>query len=388
MQQRRRKKQGSASAERIQKAYTERNYEIEVIPPKEEFVFDNTNKVLRVAAYCRVSTEEESQESSYVLQVENYVEFIKKHENWEFVDVYADRGISGTSTAHRKRFLEMIQDCQDGKIDLIITKSISRFARNTLDCIHYVRLLKALKPPVGVYFEMNGYNTLDSMSETMLTLLSTVAQGESEQKSEALKWSYRRRFKKGIPVNNMWAIMGYGYDEEGNTIIVEEEAVFIRFMFEAYLQGKTAREIANALTAQGVPTPTGLEVWNPGTITGMLHNEKYCGEMRMQKTVTLDMFTENHRVIKNRGHAAQYIIRDYHPAIVSRECFLRVQERFRNGGNRSSQEKVRPEKIKYKPIRAGSLAGFVPIPASIELIDIEHLKKICENQNSRRNQSC
>lgn len=221
----RRDKKRTASAKRIQAAFLEENHiDIEEIPPKEEYVRDTVNKQLRVCAYCRVSTDEESQQSSYELQVQHYTEYINKHDNWMLVGVYADEGISGTSVNHRVQFLQMIQDAEDGKIDMIVTKSISRFARNTLDCISYVRRLKALKPPVGVFFEMNGYNTLDTISETFLTLLSTVAQGESEAKSEALKWSYRQRFKKGIPVNNMRAIMGYDTDENGKIFIIEKES--------------------------------------------------------------------------------------------------------------------------------------------------------------------
>lgn len=304
----RRDKKRTASAKRIQAAFLEDNHiDIEEIPPKEEYVRDTVNKQLRVCAYCRVSTDEESQQSSYELQVQHYTEYINKHDNWTLVGVYADEGISGTSVNHRVQFLQMIQDAEDGKIDMIVTKSISRFARNTLDCISYVRRLKALKPPVGVFFEMNGYNTLDTISETFLTLLSTVAQGESEAKSEALKWSYRQRFKKGIPVNNMWAIMGYDTDENGKIFIIEKEAEIVRFMFTAYLEGKSTVEIAEALTMAEIPTPKGNVRWQPGTVAGMLHNEKYCGEMRMQKTVTVDMFSHKRALNELIGDKEQIL---------------------------------------------------------------------------------
>lgn len=269
---------------------------------------------------------------------------------------------------------------------MIVTKSISRFARNTLDCISYVRRLKALKPPVGVFFEMNGYNTLDTISETFLTLLSTVAQGESEAKSEALKWSYRQRFKKGIPVNNMWAIMGYDTDENGKIFIIEKEAEIVRFMFTAYLEGKSTVEIAEALTMAEIPTPKGNVRWQPGTVAGMLHNEKYCGEMRMQKTVTVDLFS--HKSVKNEGIVSQYRMKNYHPAIVSRKVYEDVQERFIDGGNRARHTKEPKIKVKFKPIKSGLLTGFVPIPSAVEKIDIEQLKEISKKQKSRRKQKC
>ena len=279
---------------------------------------------MKVCAYCRVSTEEESQQSSYELQVQHYTQYIQDHENWTLQGIYADEGISGTSVMHRKQFLQMIEECKEGKINLIVTKSISRFARNVLDCISYVRQLKLLNPPVGAFFEMEGINSLDPNSEMILTILSIVAQEESKQKSDSLKWSYRRRFAKGIPVNNMWAIMGYDTDEQGNIFIVEKEAEIVRFMFKAYLEGKSTSDIAEALTIAKVPTPKGKEVWQVGVVCNILHNEKYIGEMRMQKTITVDLFT--HKIKKNRGLANQYVVRNYHAPIVTRSTFATIYD--------------------------------------------------------------
>ena len=227
---------------------------------------------------------------------------------------------------------------------------------------------------------------MDTISETFLTLLSTVAQGESEAKSEALKWSYRQRFKKGIPVNNMWAIMGYDTDENGKIFIIEKEAEIVRFMFTAYLEGKSTVEIAEALTMAEIPTPKGNVRWQPGTVAGMLHNEKYCGEMRMQKTVTVDLFS--HKSVKNEGIVSQYRMKNYHPAIVSRKVYEDVQERFLDGGNRTRHTKEPKIKVKFKPIKSGLLTGFVPIPSAVENIDIEQLKEISKKQKSRRKQKC
>lgn len=365
-------KKKSASAERIRRAYEKSNeVTVEVIPARDVRAMDDPNRIWNVCAYCRVSTDEESQQSSYELQVQHYTEFINSHENWVLHKVYADEGISGTSVKNRTRFLEMIDDCKAGKIDLIITKSISRFARNILDCIAYVRELKQMKPPIGVLFETEKINTLDSTSEMILTVLSAVAQEESAQKSNSLKWSYQKRFKKGIPVNNMWAVLGYDTDSEGNIFIVEEEAEIVRSIFHAYAEGQSTTEIADTLTKAKVPTPKGKSVWSAATVTGMLHNEKYCGDMRMQKTVSVDLF--NHKVAKNDGIVNQYLVKDYHPPIVSRHLFDKVQVIFRNGGNRCRSQHSATKKVKLKPIKKGRLQGFVPIPAKAESIDIEQL---------------
>lgn len=382
-----RRRKRSASAERIKNAYNgANNVEVEVIEAVGTAKTDDTPKEMRVCAYCRVSTEEESQQSSYELQVQHYTQYINDHENWTLQGIYADEGISGTSVMHRKQFLQMIEECKAGNINLIVTKSISRFARNVLDCISYVRQLKLLNPPVGVFFEMEGINSLDPNSEMILTILSIVAQEESKQKSDSLKWSYRRRFAKGIPVNNMWAIMGYDTDEKGNIIVVEKEAEIIRFMFNAYLEGKSTTEIAAALTVAKVPTPKGKEVWQATVVCNILHNEKYMGEMRMQKTVTVDLFT--HKIKKNRGLANQYVVRNYHEPIVSRSTFEKVQKIFQEGGNRRRRTGEQETRVKFKPIRKEALAGFIPIPSEVEVIDIAHMSAITEKFKNRRSKQC
>ena len=382
-----RRRRRSASAERIKNAYNgESKVEVEVIEAIDAAKPNDVPKEMKVCAYCRVSTEEESQQSSYELQVQHYTQYIQDHENWTLQGIYADEGISGTSVMHRKQFLQMIEECKEGKINLIVTKSISRFARNVLDCISYVRQLKLLNPPVGAFFEMEGINSLDPNSEMILTILSIVAQEESKQKSDSLKWSYRRRFTKGIPVNNMWAIMGYDTDEQGNIFIVEKEAEIVRFMFKAYLEGKSTSDIAEALTIAKVPTPKGKEVWQAGVVCNILHNEKYIGEMRMQKTVTVDLFT--HKIKKNRGLANQYVVRNYHAPIVTRSTFEKVQQIFREGGNRRREKGEREVRVKFKPIRKGALAGFIPIPLQVEVIDIEQLKELSIKAKNQEDKKC
>ena len=169
----------------------------------------------------------------------------------------------------------------------------------------------------------------------------------------------------------MWAVLGYDTDKDGNIFIVEKEAEIVRYIFRSYAEGKSTSEIAEALTQARTPTPKGKSVWSPGTITGMLHNEKYCGDMRMQKTVSVDIF--NHKVAKNDGIANQYLVKDYHPAIVSRSLFDKVQRIFQNGGNKRTEKKFATKKVKLKPIKRGRLQGFIPIPANADSVDIEQL---------------
>ena len=191
---------------------------VEIIPARSELEPEQV-KTIRVAAYCRVSTDQDAQTTSYEYQVDHFQKLVAANPEWELVDIYADEGLSGTNAAKRKDFQRMIADCKSGRIDMVITKDIRRFARNTLDCLYYVRLLKDLDPPVAVYFEGESLNTLDAKQEAVLALLSSVAQGESENKSEAIKWSYRHRFSNGIPMIPTWALLGYTEDEYGNLII-------------------------------------------------------------------------------------------------------------------------------------------------------------------------
>ena len=198
------------------------------------------NTKIRVAAYCRVSTEQDEQLNSFENQVTYYTEYINRNPNYELAGIYADEGISGTSTKRREQFNRMIADCEAGKIDLIVTKAVTRFARNVVDAISTVRKLKQLSPPVGVYFETERINTLDTTSETYLGLISLFAQGESESKSESLKWSYIRRWKRGTGIYPTWSLLGYEVDDEGHWVIVENEAELIRVIYDMYLNMEMA----------------------------------------------------------------------------------------------------------------------------------------------------
>jgi DNA invertase Pin-like site-specific DNA recombinase len=214
---------------------------LDVIPalPHEDFYKSDTQK--RVAVYARVSTDDPNQTSSYELQKNHYEDMVSRRANWELVGIYADEGISGTSLQHRDSFLRMIKDCQDGKIDLIVTKSVSRFARNIIDCIGYVRQLKAAQPPVGVFFETENIFTLDERSEMSLSFIATLAQEESHTKSEIMNSSIEMRFKRGIFLTP--PLLGYDKDQDGNLVINEEEAKTVRLIFFSYLYGYSTQQM-------------------------------------------------------------------------------------------------------------------------------------------------
>lgn len=294
----------------------------------------------KVCAYCRVSTDQEDQQSSYELQVEHYSSFIKKNDLWEFSGVYADEGISGTSIKNRDEFMRMIADCEAGKIDMIITKSISRFARNTLDCLNYVRMLKGLSNPVGVYFEKENLDTLDAKSELLLTILSSLAQDESRSISENVRWSIQKRFQQGkvhCPTTNF---LGYDKDSQGNLVINEEQAKTVRRIFSEFLSGNGTTKIASDLMKDKVKTGARKTKWTGNGVYRILRNEKYCGDVLMQKRVTVDFLT--HKRVPNNGHQPQYFIADHHPAIISKEDWNAVQIEFerRNTMNKTVNDKA------------------------------------------------
>ena len=336
--------------------------EVQVIPALEDMEGYEKRKP-RVCAYCRVSTDMDTQALSYELQVQNYTEYISSNPEWEFAGIYADRGISGTSLKHREDFKRMIADCEEGKIDLIVTKAVTRFARNVVDTITTVRMLKSLNPPVGVFFETERINTLDSTSETYLGLISLFAQGESESKSESLKWSYIRRWKRGTGIYPTWNLLGYEVNEEGRWVIVDAEADLIRIIFDMYLNGHSSPQIANILTRSGIPTATNKEIWTGGAVLGILRNEKYCGDVLCQKTMTLDVFT--HKAVKNKGQKKQYFIEGHHEAIIDKKDWLLVQKLL--------QEKYYCKNRRRKRSRImvkGCLSGFTLIDLNWDDDDI------------------
>lgn len=314
----------------------------------------------RVAAYCRVSTDTEEQLSSYEAQVSYYEDYIKKRPDWEFVGIYADEGITGTNTKKRTDFHRMIDDCLAGKIDMVITKSVSRFARNTLDCLRYVRMLK--EKGVGIFFEKENIDTLDSKGEVLLTILSSLAQDESRSISENSRWGIMRRFQQGKVRVNHKKFTGYDKDENGELIINEQEAAIVRRIFAEYLAGKGLKAIGKGLEADGIATATGNAVWHESVIKQMLQNEKYAGDALLQKTVTVDFLT--HKRIKNEGQVQQFFVENSHPAIISKETYQAAQREMERRSQLKGGDKSRSRYTNKYPFSGKVFCGECGEPFS------------------------
>lgn len=275
----------------------------------------------RTAAYARVSTDSEEQLTSYEAQVDYYTRYIQSKAEYEFVKVYTDEGISGLDTKNRDGFNEMINDALNGKIDLIITKSVSRFARNTVDTLTTVRKLK--EHGVEVYFEKENIYTLDSKGELLITIMSSLAQEESRSLSENVTWGQRKRFADGKINLPYKQFLGYEKGEDGLPKVVEQEAKLVRRIFSLFMSGKTPCGIAKLLTDEGTPTPAGKTKWQSSTISSMLQNEKYKGSALLQKGFTVDFLTKKRKI--NEGEVPQYYIENSHEAIIDPIEFEWVQ---------------------------------------------------------------
>lgn len=308
---------------------------VSVIPPtKRLHSNESIDKKIkrRVAAYARVSTDSEEQLTSYEAQVDYYTRYIQSREDWEFVSVFTDEGISATNTKHREGFKQMIEEALAGKIDLIVTKSVSRFARNTVDSLVTVRELKAHN--VEVYFEKENIYTFDGKGELLITIMSSLAQEESRSISENVTWGCRKRFADGKVSMPYSAFLGYEKGEDGEPRIVEKEAKIVRLIYKMFLEGKTPTYIAKYLTTENLPAPRGGSRWSPSTINSILRNEKYKGAALLQKSFTVDFLSK--KIKQNEGEIAQYYIEDSHPAIVSKEVYDLVQmeiEKRKRGRN-------------------------------------------------------
>ena len=281
----------------------------------------NVSRKRRVAGYARVSTDSEEQENSYEAQVDYFTEYIRSRDDWSFVKIYTDEGITGTSTKHREGFNEMIADALVGKIDLIVTKSVSRFARNTVDSLTVIRELKA--NGVEVYFEKENIYTFDGKGELMLTIMSSLAQEESRSISENVTWGIRKSFADGRVLMPYGSFLGYRKGDNGQPEIIPEEAEVVRTIFHRYLNGYTPHQIALSLTDASIPTPRGRKVWSQSTILSILQNERYKGDAILQKSFCTDFLTKKFK--KNEGEVPQYYVRNSHPAIVSEEVYDLVQ---------------------------------------------------------------
>ena len=326
------------------------NYEF--IPAKKPIDYYDNDVPQRVAIYVRVSTDDIRQTTSYELQKIYYEDFVNHHPNWTLVKIYADEGISGTSLKHRDAFNQMIADCRAGLIDLIVTKSVSRFARNVMITIGMARELAQLKNPVGIFFESEAIFSLNDDSQMALTFQATMAEEESHTRSRSMETSLRMRLDNGIPLTPK--LLGYTHDADGNLIINPEEARTVKLAFYMYLFGYTTQQIADTLIALGRKSYLGNIKWTSGSIVQILRNERHCGDVLTRKTFTQDY--RSHRKLKNRGDRPQSHYFNHHEAIIRRDDFIAVQRMLDNAkyGNRS----ILPE---LRVIDSGVLKGFVSI---------------------------
>ena len=276
---------------------------------------------LKMAAYCRVSTDQEEQLLSYENQVNYYTNYISENPLYEYAGTYADEGISGTNTKKRDEFNRMIADCRAGKIDMIITKSISRFARNTLDCLNYVRELKDLG--IGIIFEKENINTLDAKGEVLLTILSSLAQDESRSISENCTWGIRRRFETGKHKMSTKRFLGYDTDETGKLVINRTQEPIVVRLYQEFMDGKTTDYIKRIFEREGVKNWDGGTKWQSTTLMSMLENEKYKGDALLQKSYTVDFLTKKRT--QNKGEIQMFYVEDDHDAIISKRIWECVQ---------------------------------------------------------------
>ncbi len=301
---------------------------VEMIPATRNFLEKDRKVIKNVGAYCRVSTDTEEQQGSYNSQVNYYTEKIKSTPGWRFVKVYGDEGISGTNADNRPGFQEMMQDCENGKVDLIITKSISRFSRNVTVTLEVARKLR--DKDIGIFFEKENLNTLHYTSESLLAIFSSLAQAESESMSENIKMGREFKYKNGECCYNMGKVFGFNQDSDGIVTINEEQAVVVKHMYEGYLNGMSIGGIIKDLQERKIPSPTGKEKWSPGTVERILSSEKYKGDFLTRKTFTVDPISKKKK--KNTGQVSQYLITNHHPAIIEPEMFDMVQSEMARRG--------------------------------------------------------
>ncbi len=317
---------------------------VTVIPARPQTAENRQYHQLRVAAYCRVSTEQEEQQNSYQVQIAYYSDLINKNREWTLAGIFADEGISGTQTKKRTEFNRMIRMCKRKKIDLVITKSISRFARNTVDCLEYVRQLKDLG--IGVIFEKENINTLTMTSEFMIALYGSFAQAESESISKNVSWGVEKAFREGRVRYQYKYWLGYRRGADGKPEIISEEAETVRMIFRLFLDGLSLQNVASALQSQGRLNRQGEPVWSTVAVKRILENEKYSGDCLLQKTYTADCIT--HKQVKNNGERAMFLVTDCHEAIIDRDTFnLAQQELARRKSKRKISDRTTTEQGKY-----------------------------------------
>ena len=325
---------------------------LEIVRAKPKVNFYEDTRTMRVAVYVRVSTDNAAQTSSLEMQQKYFSDMVMRHPSWILVETFADEGISGTSLDHRDAFNRMIDACKRGEIDLIVTKNVQRWSRNILDGIGIVRQLADLKPAIGVFFENEGLFSLNPEHQPMLNMYHSMSEQESRSKSTSMNSSIEMRFSHGIFLTP--PLLGYDNDEDGNLVVNQDESDTVRLIFYMYLSGYSTESISEKLMALGRKTKLGNTKWTPNTVVGVLKNERHCGDILSRKTWTPNFL--NHKSVKNRGEHSQYIKRDSHEPIVSRDDYIAVQKMLFNakfGGNTYLP--------KLKVNMDGALHGFVSV---------------------------
>ena len=366
-------------------SYNQRGNGVIIIPPQKRWELAEEPPKLRVAAYCRVSTQEEQQVGSFDMQIHHFAKRIEANPQWELVEIYQDEGISATTVEKRLGFQKMIADAVDGKIDLILTKSISRFGRNIVDILDNLRTLSALNPPVSVEFETEGITyTGDGRNNLLISLLAALAEMESQQKSEAIKAGIRWRMAEGIYKFSVQNTLGFYRDHFGRLVIEPTEARIVEYIYESCLEGATPAEIAAALTEQGIKSPMGNDLWSAGTVRSILRNEKYCGDALMQKTYTKDFRT--HKSVKNTD-LNMYFKENHHTAIIKKEDWIKVQKLLserHSTAERATLRRLSNHFVAYR-VKDGLFKGYLIIDSRWSFMERQEFMKIVdEAQNTMK----
>lgn len=366
-------------------SYNQRGNGVIIIPPQKRRELAEEPPKLRVAAYCRVSTQEEKQVGSFDMQIHHFAKRIEANPQWELVEIYQDEGISATTVEKRLGFQKMIADAVDGKIDLILTKSISRFGRNIVDILDNLRTLSALNPPVSVEFETEGITyTGDGRNNLLISLLAALAEMESQQKSEAIKAGIRWRMAEGIYKFSVQNTLGFYRDHFGRLVIEPTEARIVEYIYESCLEGATPAEIAAALTEQGIKSPMGNDLWSAGTVRSILRNEKYCGDALMQKTYTKDFCT--HKSVKNTD-LNMYFKENHHTAIIKKEDWIKVQKLLserHSTAERATLRRLSNHFVAYR-VKDGLFKGYLFIDSRWSFMERQEFMKIVdEAQNTMK----
>jgi DNA invertase Pin-like site-specific DNA recombinase len=369
----------------------DRRGELKIIEPVAAMAEDTSKKKLRVGAYIRVSTQEDQQQGSLNGQRTHFRQEIEENPNYELVKIYEDDGISGTQIENRKGFQEMIAAAQNGELDLILTKSMTRFGRNAADILATLKLLDNLNPPVPVIFETDNISTTDGKSKLIISIMAALSELESQLKSEAIRAGIVYRMREGtykFSVNNT---LGFERSKHGYLKIIEEEAEIVRYIYEEFIAGASPTQIAAALTESGISTPTGKKpIWRPETVKGILSNEKYCGDVIYQKTYTPSYI--KHKSKRNKGVLRKWQWTGRHTAIVDKEIWNKAQELLESGTWRRNRATplVREKGFVITRVRSGKLAGFYLLDPAWNKEEREKFldivkAEIQENSNSERN---